>query len=173
MHKHILSIGTILLSTAVFVAGNGLLGLLIPARGHIAGFSALAIGLIGSAYFAGFVSGCFAGTRLLTRVGHIRLFAIGAGLAAACTLIQSMFLSAPVWSLMRVLFGFAAANMYMVIESWLNERASNENRGRIFAAYLVVNFSSLVVGQMLNSAPLSTRPVAYSKIGRASCRERV
>ena len=169
MHKHILSIGTILLSTAVFVAGNGLLGLLIPARGHIAGFSALAIGLIGSAYFAGFVSGCFAGTRLLTRVGHIRLFAIGAGLAAACTLIQSMFLSAPVWSLMRVLFGFAAANMYMVIESWLNERASNENRGRIFAAYLVVNFSSLVVGQMLyatgrveSGALFSLSAIAYS-----------
>jgi len=83
MRKQIYSIGTILFSMAIFIVGNGLVGLLIPARAHLAGFSNLAIGLIGSAYFAGFVAGCFAGPRLLARVGHIRLFAIGAGFAAA------------------------------------------------------------------------------------------
>jgi len=149
MQRHIVAVGAILFSTAIFIVGNGLLGLLIPARAHFAGFSELAIGLIGSAYFVGFVSGCFAGTRLLERVGHIRVFAIGAGLAAASTLFQSMLMSPFVWSLTRAFFGFAAAQMYMVIESWLNERATNEVRGRIFAAYLIVNFSSLVFGQML------------------------
>lgn len=169
MQKHILAIGAILFSTAIFVAGNGLLGLVIPARAHFAGFSELAIGLIGSAYFAGFVSGCFAGPRLLERVGHIRLFAIGAGVAAASTLVQSLVMSEFTWCLTRALFGFAAANMYMVIESWLNERATNEVRGRIFSSYLIVNFSSLIVGQMLystarveSSALFSFCAIAYS-----------
>ena len=169
MQRTIVAIGAILFSTAIFVAGNGLVGLLIPARAHFAGFSELAIGLIGSAYYAGFVSGCFAGTRLLERVGHIRLFAIGAGVAAASTLAQSMFPSEVVWSLMRGLFGFAAANMYMVIESWLNERATNEVRGRIFSFYLIVNFTSIILGQMLYStarvesaALFSLCAIAYS-----------
>ena len=60
-----------------------------------------------------------------------------------------MFVSEPVWILMRGAFGVAAACIYMVIESWLNDRATNENRGRIFSTYLTVNFASLIVGQML------------------------
>jgi MFS family permease len=149
MKNQIYSIGAILLSTAIFIAGNGLLGTLIPVRAHLDGFSDLAIGFIGSAYFVGFVAGCFAGPNLLSRVGHIRAFAIGAAIAAATTLLQSLFVTLFVWTLMRALFGFAAANLYMVIESWLNERATNEFRGRIFASYLIVNFSSLIFGQLL------------------------
>jgi len=169
MRKQILSIGAILFSMAIFIVGNGLVGLLIPARAHLSGFSDLSIGLIGSAYFAGFVSGCFMGPGLLARTGHIRLFAIGAGLAAATTLVQSMTMSAFVWMLMRTIFGFAAANIYMVIESWLNDRATNEIRGRIFSAYLIINFSSLIFGQMLyataraeSAALFSLCAIAYS-----------
>jgi MFS family permease len=149
MKNQIYSIGAILLSTAIFIAGNGLLGTLIPVRAHLDGFSDIAIGFIGSFYFVGFVAGCFAGPNLLARVGHIRAFSVGAAIAAATTLLQSMFVTLLVWGLMRALFGFAAANLYMVIESWLNERASNEFRGRIFSSYLIVNFSSLIVGQLL------------------------
>jgi MFS family permease len=154
MRKQIYSIAAILFSTAIFIAGNGLIGTLIPARAHLIGFSNLAIGLIGSCYFAGFVVGCFAGPRLLARVGHIRTFAIGAGLTTATTLLLSMVETEQVWALMRALFGFAAATLYMVIESWLNDRATNEFRGRIFAAYLTVNFSSLILGQMLFASNL-------------------
>lgn len=149
MRNQILSITAILFSTAIFIAGNGLVGTLIPVRAHLGGFSDLAIGAIGSCYFAGFVLGCFAGPRLLARVGHVRTFAIGAGIATATTLLQAMFVTEFLWALMRALFGFAAANLYMVIESWLNDRATNEYRGRIFSAYLTVNFSSLIIGQML------------------------
>jgi MFS family permease len=149
MQKQIYSIAAILFSMAIFIVGNGLLGLLIPARAHLGGFSDFTIGLIGSSYFAGFVTGCFAGPNLLARVGHIRLFAIGAGIAAATTLLQSLAMTELVWLTMRALFGFAAAEIYMVIESWLNDRSTNETRGRVFSAYLIANFSSLILGQML------------------------
>ena len=149
MRKQILAVGAILFSTALYIIGNGLIGVLIPVRAHASGFSNLAIGVIGSAYFGGFVLGCFAGPRLLARSGHTRTFGIGAGLSAATVLLQSMFVSVPLWFLLRAGFGVAAACMYMVIESWLNDRATNENRGRIFSAYLTVNFSAVIVGQML------------------------
>jgi len=149
MRKQLLAIGAILFSTSLYIAGNGLVGVLIPVRAHLDGFSDLSLGVIGSFYFAGFVIGCFAGPRLLARVGHSRTFAVGAGVSAATILLQSMFVSELLWILLRGAFGVAAACIYMVIESWLNDRASNENRGRIFSAYLMVNFSAIIAGQML------------------------
>ncbi|MGZ6023204.1 MAG: MFS transporter [Rhizomicrobium sp.] len=149
MRKQIFAVGAILFSTALYIAGNGLVGVLIPVRAHLVGFSNLSLGVIGSFYFAGFVIGCFAGPRLLARVGHSRTFAVGAGISAATVLLQSMFVSELLWIVLRGAFGVAAACIYMVIESWLNDRATNENRGRIFSAYLLVNFSSIIAGQML------------------------
>ncbi len=149
MIPQLASITAILSSTLIFLVGNGLLGTLIPVRAHLEGFSTLAIGVIGSAYFAGFVLGCFTGPRWLARVGHIRTFAVCAGLAAAATLAQSILVSVFAWTAMRALFGFASANMYMALESWLNDRAGNETRGRVFASYMSVNFAGLLIGQML------------------------
>lgn len=149
MRKQLLAIGAILFSTSLYIMGNGLVGVLIPVRGHTAGFSNLTLGFIGSFYFAGFVIGCFTGPRLLARVGHSRTFAVGAGVSAATILLQAMFVTEPLWILLRGAFGVAAACIYMVIESWLNDRATNDNRGRIFSVYLMVNFSSIIAGQML------------------------
>ncbi len=149
MRKQLYAIASILLSVLIFLMGNGLLGTLTPVRAHLNGFSDLVIGIVGSAYYVGFVLGCFAGPRLLARVGHSRSFAIAAGIAAVTPLLQSLFGNEWVWIIVRGLFGFAAANLYMVVESWLNDRASNETRGRIFSAYMTVNFIGLIAGQWL------------------------
>jgi len=159
MRKEIFLLGSILFSAAIFIAGNGLIGTLIPVRAALAEFSNGTLGLIGSAYYLGFVVGCFAGRHLLARVGHSRTFAVCAGIAAATTLLQSIFLNPTVWIVMRCGFGFAAASLYMVIESWLNERATPEARGRIFATYMTVNYASLIVGQMLFS---SNKPTSFT-----------
>jgi len=159
MRNQLYSIGAILFSAAIFIAGNGLIGTLIPVRASLAGFSIGTLGLIGSAYYIGFVAGCFAGPRLLARVGHSRNFAVCAGIAAATTLLQSIFLSATLWIVMRCAFGFAAAGLYMVIESWLNDRATPDARGRIFATYMTVNYGSLIIGQMLFS---SNKPTSFT-----------
>ena len=53
------------------------------------------------------------------------------------------------WLAVRAAFGFCAAGAYMVIESWLNDRATNENRGRILSAYIAVNLGSIMLGQWL------------------------
>ncbi len=149
MGKHLYPVAAILLATFIFLTGNGLLGTVTPVRAHLEGFSDVAIGFMGSAYYAGFLIGCFVGPGLLLRVGHSRTFAVAAGLATATAIAQPLVVNEVFWTLIRAGIGFSSANLYMVIESWLNDRATNETRGRIFASYLTVNYTGLIVGQAL------------------------
>jgi MFS family permease len=149
MGSQLFSIGAILLSTAFLLLGNGLIGTLTPLRAELDGFSGIAIGAMGSFYYAGFVIGCFAGPRLLARVGHIRTFAVGAALTASTVLFQALFTDPLIWFLVRGAFGFCAACVIMALESWLNDLATNETRGRVLAAYVIVNLTFLLLGQWL------------------------
>jgi MFS family permease len=165
MTKQLQAVSAILLSVLVFLMGAGLLNTLIPVRANLEGFSNFTIGLIGSAYYVGFVAGCYAGPRLLARVGHSRTFAVAAGLATATTLALSLALSEFSWILLRGLFGIGAACLYMVAESWLNDRATNETRGRVFASYMVVNYLGIVLGQWLF---VTARPSSFSLFSLAA-----
>lgn len=165
MASQLSSIGAILLSTGFLLLGYGLTNTLVPLRAHLEGFSDVAIGVLGSFYYAGFVAGCFVVPRLLARVGHIRTFAVAASLTAATVLIQPMITAPAVWFAVRAAYGFCAAGVYMVIESWLNDRATNETRGRILSAYIVVNFGCLMLGQWL--LPLAP-PMGYELFSLAA-----
>jgi MFS family permease len=143
------SIAAILVSTGLFLIGNGLIGTLIPLRAHLDGFSDIAVGTLGAWYFAGFVLGCFAGPRLLSRVGHIRAFSVAAALVAISVLILPLWVTPLAWFTARGITGLSLAILYMAIESWLNDRASNETRGQILSLYVAVNLSALLLGQWL------------------------
>jgi MFS family permease len=144
---------SLLLATSILLLGNGLQGTLIPLRAGIEHFATTTIGGIGSVYFAGFLAGCVLGPHIVRRAGHIRSFAALAGLASVVPLLHALVIDPFAWGALRALNGFCFAGLYMVIESWLNERATNETRGRLFAVYLVVNLTSLTLGQfMLNLA---------------------
>ena len=149
MAPQLYSIAAILFSVAFLLAGNGLVTTLTPLRAHFEGFSHLAIGALGSFYYVGFVLGCLAGPRVLARVGHIRAFSVAAALAAAAVLLQSLLIVPVAWFVIRAGFGFCAANIYMALESWLNDRATNQTRGRILAAYVIVTLTFLTLGQWL------------------------
>ena len=130
------SIAAILVSTGLFLMGNGLIGTLTPLRAHAEGFSDIAVGALGSWYFSGFVVGCFVGPHLLSRVGHIRAFAIAAALVAVCVLILPIWPDPAAWFGARAFTGFGLAILYMAVESWLNDRAGNEDpRPNSFALY--------------------------------------
>src|SRR5690606_22737512 len=51
--------------------------------------------------------------------------------------------------LFRAITGFCMAGVYMAIESWLNERTSNEHRGGVLAFYTSLNLAAITVGQLL------------------------
>jgi MFS family permease len=147
--SQLLPIAALLASTAFLLIANGLHALLLPVRATLEGFSTTEIGLIGAGWAAGFVLGCLYAPHLVQRAGHVRAFGAAAAAAAIVVLLNGMVVAPWPWIGLRVLSGFAIAMAFMIIESWLNERASNESRGTIFAVYMTVTYLGLTVGQLL------------------------
>lgn len=140
---------SLLRGTAFLLAASGLHGLLLPLRGQEEGFSTAALGLMGTAWAGGFVAGCFFAPRVVRRAGHVRAFGTFAASAAIVALLTGLIVNEYVWILLRAFTGFVMAGAFMVIESWLNERATNENRGTVFGLYMMVTYASIMAGQMM------------------------
>lgn len=149
MKNALLPVTALLFGVALLLTGQGLQGTLLPVRASLENFSALSIGFIGGTYYLGFTLGCLKGGELVARVGHVRVFAAMAALASAVPLLHGMIVEPMVWSGFRFLTGFCFAVLYVVIESWLNELSTNENRSTVFSVYVVISLSVLAIGQML------------------------
>ncbi|MBA3447412.1 MAG: MFS transporter [Pseudaminobacter sp.] len=150
---------SLLRGTAFLLAASGLHGLLLPLRGQEEGFSTAVLGLLGTAWAGGFVAGCFFAPRLVRRAGHVRAFGTFAAAGAIIALMTGLIVDEFVWIILRAFTGFTMAGAFMVIESWLNEKATNENRGTVFGLYMMVTYASIMAGQMI---------VAVGDVGSAS-----
>jgi MFS family permease len=175
----IASIASLLVGIAFLLTGHGIQITLIPLRAAAEGWTPFEIGVIGSAYYVGFVAGCVAAPYVIRHAGHIRAFAALVSLCAAATLVQAVVVAVAPWIVFRVLFGATFAGLYMIIESWLNDRATNQNRGTIMSVYIGVNFAAITIGQLMVTldtptsftlfalasimVSLSTVPVALTK----------
>jgi MFS family permease len=148
MARNLVPIFSLLLGTAFLLAANGLHGLLLPMRGTAEGFSAASLGLLGTSWASGFVLGCILAPRLVMRIGHVRAFSAFAAINAIIALMTGLLVEPISWIVLRALTGFAMAATFMVIESWLNERSSNETRGMVFSLYMTITYVSIVAGQM-------------------------
>lgn len=149
MPQAIAPIIALLIATGILLTGNGLQGTLISVRANLEGFPIAIIGLLMSAYYVGFVGGCFFNPRLVERVGHIRTFAVLAAVASAAAILHALIVSPIIWLALRMVVGFCFAGLSMVTESWINERATNKNRGQLLSIYRVVDLSAITLGQIL------------------------
>ena len=100
-------------------------------------------------FYAGFLMGSLAVPKLVQRVGHVRVFGALASLASAAVLLHVIWVSVPGWIVIRLVTGFCFAGLYIVCESWLNDRATNETRGQLLAVYMVIVTGGMAVGQYL------------------------
>jgi len=148
MHA-IASVFSLLLGVAVILAGNGLLGTLLGVRGQLESMSETVLGIVMAGYFAGFVIGTFLVPRLIRQVGHIRVFAALASIASVATLLHGLYTHPLLWLFLRLFSGACIVGLYIVIESWLNERTTNEQRGHVFSAYMTTTLIGLGLGQLL------------------------
>lgn len=142
-------VAALLIGVAILLAGSGLQGTLLPVRAGVESFSTLAIGLIGAAYFLGFTIGCLKGPELVGLVGHVRVFAAMTALASATPLLHGLVVNPLIWSGLRLISGFCFAVLFIVIESWLNEQATNESRSIVFSTYVMITLTFLGAGQMM------------------------
>ncbi|MBB3935109.1 MFS transporter [Aureimonas phyllosphaerae] len=147
MRKNLLPIVSLLLSTFFLMAGAGLQGILLPVRASLEGWSPYEIGLMGTSYAIGFTLGCVTMPTVVRSAGHVRSFSALAALLAIAILVHGIAVETAPWVIARGFSGFALAGAYMVIESWLNERVTNETRGRVFSIYMVVSMVAMIAGQ--------------------------
>lgn len=149
MLRALAPVATLLLSATILLAGQGLQGTLLPVRAGLENFSTFEIGSLGAFYFLGFTLGCLRGGDLVRRVGHIRVFLAMSAMASAAPLLHGLAVHPLVWNLLRLVSGFCLAALYIVIESWINERSTNENRGIIFSTYSMITLTVMAGGQLM------------------------
>ena len=142
-------VAALLTGVALLMLGNGLFLTLVPLRAELEGFGAAWIGAIGAAYFTGFVLGCYLVPPLVTRVGHIRVYAAVAALGAIVPLLHALALTPVAWIVFRIVLGLCLSGLYMVIESWLNGASTRRTRGTVFSAYIAIHLASVTAGQYL------------------------
>ncbi|HEY1382815.1 MAG TPA: MFS transporter [Dongiaceae bacterium] len=130
-------LGIVLIEGALGIIG-AVMGLQLAARDE----PSFLIGIVFSAYFVGFLAGSLTCERLINRVGHIRAFGVFAVCASIATLLLAITPNIYAWVVFKVMGGYAVAGAFVVIESWLNDKASEDNRGRIFAVYMVVSWGA-------------------------------
>lgn len=136
---------------ALLMVGNGLLSSLLGIRADIETFNTVVIGVVMAMYYVGFLVGSLVIPRWLASVGHIRVFTGLAALASATALTYSLLAVPIAWGGLRLVSGLCMSGLYVTIESWLNQRAVNETRGRLLAVYMLVVSLGLGAGQMLLS----------------------
>lgn len=149
MIRSISAIAALLFAAAILYAGNGLQSTLLSVRGDIEGFPTTVIGLLASAYYAGFILGCRLVPGMIQGVGHIRAFVALASIASSSALAHILFVEPIAWGGLRFVTGFSFAGLTMVLESWINERATNENRGKILSVYRIVDLGAVTIGNGL------------------------
>ncbi len=145
---HVLSgVWALLIGVVFIMLGNGMHFTLIGLRGGIEGFTATELAIVTSGYFMGFMLGAHYAPKMIRRVGHVRVFAaLGSFMSAG--LIAFPLLTEPwAWTLLRLLVGFSMSGIYVTAESWLNDAATNETRGKVLSAYMIAQTLGLIGAQ--------------------------
>ncbi|WP_305969469.1 MULTISPECIES: MFS transporter [unclassified Mameliella] len=139
----------LLVGMVFIMIGNGMHFTLIGLRGGIEGFSPAELAIVTSGYFVGFLSGARLSPGMIRRVGHVRVFAaLGSFMSAG--LIAFPLIAEPwAWTILRILVGFCMSGVYVTAESWLNNAATNETRGKVLSAYMLAQTLGVIAAQGL------------------------
>ncbi len=169
MRNNLISVFALLMGTLFLFLGNGLHGLLLPMRGAFEGYETTMLGLLGTSWASGFVLGCLLAPTIVKRIGHVRAFSGFASLIAIIALLTGILVDPVWWIVLRAVTGFSIAGTSMIIESWLNERATNESRGLIFSLYIAITLVGTVGGQMTVALGDVTTPILFMFAGILYC----
>ncbi|MCG6911277.1 MAG: MFS transporter [Deltaproteobacteria bacterium] len=142
-----------LLAATIFLCmAGGLMNSLLSINLRLAGTSDQVIGLVLSCNYLGIVLGIFFSQRVVHRVGHIRSFAAFAASITAISLLHGLYVSAWLWAFLRICNGLCVTGVYMVLESWLNEKVEPVFRGRLLSVYMTLVYLGTGSGQLMLNA---------------------
>ncbi len=144
-----IALWTLFLGFAMLMVGNGLNLAVLGVRMVDEGFDVRTSGVVMACYFAGFLLGPVLVVTWLSSVGHIRVFASLASLASCVVLVHFVWVNPISWGVLRFVFGFCMAGLYVAVESWLNDASTPRTRGRTLAVYMIASMGGLGIGQLL------------------------
>jgi MFS family permease len=140
---------SLMLSTLLMMVAFGLQSYVVPVRAVAEGWSTQTISMIATGYTIGFTLSCIVTPKFVLLVGHVRVFVALITMLAIAILLCALVVDWPAWMLFRAISGFAISGSYLIIESWLNEKVTNENRGSVFSIYLITTMVGTIGGQYL------------------------
>lgn len=149
MLASLVSIFSLMLSTLLMMVAFGLQSYVVPVRSVAEGWSTGTISMIATGYTIGFTLSCVVTPKFVALVGHVRVFVALITLLAIAILMCALVVDWRAWILFRAMSGFAISGSYLIIESWLNEKVTNENRGSVFSIYLITSMVGTIGGQYL------------------------
>ena len=148
LRSYILPISSLFLSITFLAIGYGIMITYIGVYLKQTGVSSFSIGLINSAFFLGAIASSIFSQKIISTIGHIRSFASFAALMVIAFLLHSVYLNEFFWGFLRLISGFSFYALLIIVESWLNEKSSNSQRGQILAIYTIIFYLSTALGQL-------------------------
>ena len=86
---------------------------------------------------------------MIRRVGHVRVFAALGSTISAVLILYPALTEPWAWIIGRAVIGFCFCGVYVTAESWLNNAATNENRGKALSLYMIVQMAGIVAAQYI------------------------
>ncbi len=146
-----------LISLVIVMLGNGFFNTFSSLRIAIEGYDSMVIGVINSAYYFGMMLGCLYIEKLISRIGHIRAFAIFASINSLVFLFQGFYINPISWGFFRLLTGICSSGFFIVIESWMLLSTNSRHRGKLLSLYMLTLYMAQGFGQfILNMVPLKS-----------------
>jgi len=145
----VFTISSLFFSIGFLAIGYGMILTFIGVFLKENGTSDMVIGFINAAFFLGAMASSIFSQKIISSVGHIRSFVTFASLMVITFLLHSLFLDEIFWAILRFISGFAYYGLLIILESWLNEKSTNEQRGQILAIYTTVFYLATALGQLL------------------------
>ena len=146
MNKVLKNSWALFLGMGLIMMAHGFQGSLLGVRAVAENFSLAATGFMMSGYFVGYFMGARTIPNVISGVGHIRVFAAFASIASLGILIHSIFINPFTWFVLRMINGFCMVCLFTVAESWLNDRSSNKNRGKVLSIYMIILYGAMGIG---------------------------
>ncbi|OYD21364.1 MFS transporter [Oceanimonas baumannii] len=139
-HLILLTLGNAFLVTLVAVYLNG------------EGAPAAQIGLVGAAFYLGMLGASFFADRLIQRLGHVRALVLCSATLAFAAMALTWTSLLPLWLVLRMLAGMAAAVSFVAVESWVLGVAPLHRRSSAMARYMLVYYFSYGISQLFIDA---------------------
>ena len=158
MQKEVKKSWALFIGIGVMMIAHGLQMQIMGIRSVLEDFTVFTTGIFMSGYYVGYFIGSKTTPNFVAKVGHIRVFAAFASLASLSALVAVVYVNPLMWTISRFITGISLVSCYVVTESWLNDRATNKNRGQLLSAYMMVIYFGLALGMLLLNI---SKPEAY------------